>query len=280
MPRVRCSPVLGRSLACALCAWLLAAAGCGYAPVSDDRAPAKSPDLSGIPDAVPKVEPKSRYGNPQHYEVFGKRYTVLDSSEGYAERGVASWYGTKFHGRRTSSGEPYDMYAMTAAHKSLPLPTYVRVTNLNNDRSAVLRVNDRGPFHDDRIIDLSYTAAKKLGIVKNGTGLVEVVAIDPRSYGKAPPAVDQMNGSTDPVQRETYQLFVQVGAFSSRANAERLRGELAPAFEERVFVSPTVNGQAPVYRVRFGPLSDVEHADSLTSKLPRRGVEDFHIVVE
>src|ERR1022692_2851760 len=132
-----------------------------------------------VPDAVPRVEARSRSGNPPFYEVFGKRYYVMPSSIGYVERGVASWYGPGFHEVRTSAGEPYDMYAMTAAHKTLPLPAYVRVINLQNGRSIVVRVNDRGPFVGNRIIDLSYTAAAKLDMLRNGTALVEVRAIDP-----------------------------------------------------------------------------------------------------
>jgi rare lipoprotein A len=134
-----------------------------------------------IPDAVPKVEPLSRYGNPSYYEVFGKRYYVLSSSVAYLERGVASWYGPGFHQVRTSSGETYDMYAMTAAHKTLPLPAYVRVTNLENGKSVVVRVNDRGPFVGNRIIDLSYTAASRLDMLRNGTAMVEVRGLDPRA---------------------------------------------------------------------------------------------------
>lgn len=134
-----------------------------------------------VPDAVPKVEPLSRYGNPPYYEVFGKRYYVLSSSVDYLERGVASWYGPGFHEVRTSSGETYDMYAMTAAHKTLPLPAYVRVTNLENGRSVVVRVNDRGPFVGNRVIDLSYTAAARLDMLRNGTAMVEVRGIDPRA---------------------------------------------------------------------------------------------------
>jgi rare lipoprotein A len=137
------------------------------------------PTTQGIPDAVPKVEPRSRYGNPPFYDVFGRRYYVLSSSVAYVERGVASWYGPGFHEVRTSTREPYDMYAMTAAHKTLPLPAYVRVTNLQNGRSVVVRVNDRGPFVGNRIIDLSYTAAAKLDMLRDGTAMVEVRAIDP-----------------------------------------------------------------------------------------------------
>ena len=131
-----------------------------------------------IPEAVPRPEFKSRSGNPETYVIEGVTYRVLDTSAGYREEGIASWYGGYFHGRRTSSGDIYDMYQMTAAHKSLPLPTYVRVTNLDNGRSVVLRVNDRGPFVEDRIIDLSYAAATRLGMAAQGTAQVEVVALD------------------------------------------------------------------------------------------------------
>jgi len=135
--------------------------------------------LSSVPDAVPVQEAVSASGNPPEYEVFGETYRVLATSRGYEAEGLASWYGADFHGRRTSSGEPYDMYAMTAAHTSLPLPTYVEVTNLANGRQVVVRVNDRGPFHSDRILDLSYVAAWKLGMVGPGTARVRVRALEP-----------------------------------------------------------------------------------------------------
>lgn len=150
-----------------------------------DSAPNVVLDKRKIQDATPKVEPKSRGGNPESYSVFGKRYKVMKSAKGFKERGDASWYGTKFHGRLTSNGERYDMYKMTAAHKNLPLPTYVQVTNLDNGKKVVVRVNDRGPFHKGRVIDLSYAAATKLGILKKGTGRVEVEAIDPRTWSKS-----------------------------------------------------------------------------------------------
>jgi len=149
----------------------------------------KVPELPDIPDAVPKVEPKSKYGNPKSYVVFGKRYYTKASSKGHVERGPASWYGKKFHGRKTSNGERYNMYAMTAAHKTLPLPTYVRVINLTNGRSTVVRVNDRGPFHGNRIIDLSYSAARKLGMAAKGVEMVEIRTIDPNN-----PKSDRQDG--------------------------------------------------------------------------------------
>jgi rare lipoprotein A len=143
-------------------------------------------DFDAIPDAVPRDEFKARSGNPETYEIDGVTYRVMNTSSGYRQEGVASWYGGYFHGRTTSSGEVYDMYLMTAAHKSLPLPTYVRVTHLANGRSVVLKVNDRGPFVDDRIIDLSFAAATKLGMAAIGTARVEVVALDPPARERSP----------------------------------------------------------------------------------------------
>ena len=157
----------------------LAIAACGGNKIKGDGPPSGStriPDLPG--DAVPRPEPRSKYGNGPVYEVFGKRYTVMPSADGYRERGVASWYGKKFHGNLTSNRETYDMYAMTAAHNTLHLPTYLRVRNLRNNKSIVVRVNDRGPFVHNRIIDLSYSAALKLDMITDGTSLVEVTAIN------------------------------------------------------------------------------------------------------
>ncbi len=146
-------------------------------PVITDSAPSHDVDISKVANAVPRPVQPSPYGNPDSYEVYGKRYHILESSEGYVERGTASWYGTKFHGRRTSSGEPYNMYAMTAAHKTLPIPSYARVTHLQNGKSVIVKINDRGPFVNNRLIDLSYVAARKLGIAASGTGPVEVKVI-------------------------------------------------------------------------------------------------------
>ncbi len=150
---------------------------CGTAP-KHKVIPLGDLDLDAIPDAVPRSEPLSQYGNPESYVEGGRRYWIIPNPKGYVERGLASWYGPNFHGKRSSSGEPYDMYKMTAAHKTLPLPTYVRVTNLENNRSVVVKVNDRGPFKDGRILDLSYVAAAKLGIIGNGTATVELHVLD------------------------------------------------------------------------------------------------------
>ncbi len=168
-----------RPISARLALWVVLAGAAGCYRVNTPRAGRSVPP----PDAVPKQEYKSRLGNPAFYDEFGVRYRVLRTSKGFVERGIASWYGEDFHGRRTSAGEPYDMYAMTAAHKTLPLPTYVRVTDLDTGNRVVVRVNDRGPFVEGRVIDLSYAAALKLGIAAKGLARVEVRALDP-------PAVD------------------------------------------------------------------------------------------
>lgn len=233
--------------------------------VNADGPPLERANVDNIPDAVPKHEPRSKYGNPASYEVFGKRYTTLTSSLGFVERGTASWYGRKFHGQRTSSGEPYDMYAMTAAHKHLPLPTYVRVTNLNNNRSIIVKVNDRGPFHGDRIIDLSYAAATKLGYVDSGTAPVEITALTPASTATSTSAKSTQSGT----------VFVQVGAFTERVNAEQLRNRLS-------HVSAPINVRqetdSPLFRVRIGPLASAASADSLTKDLRDLGLQPYVVV--
>ena len=261
-----------------LLTFMLLLVGCGRSMVQDG-APDRQVDVSRIPDAVPRVEPRSRYGNPDSYVVRGRRYHVMRSSRGYIERGIASWYGTKFHGRRTSSGEPYDMYKMTAAHRTLPLPTYVRVTNLENGRSVVVKVNDRGPFHENRLIDLSWAAAAKLGILDKGTGLVEVRAIDPRhpeprSVRAAPRSGETASGTPHTGKP---RLYLQVGAFASRANAERLLRRLGL---EQAFIAPGYSRQRRIYRVRIGPLPSVEQADALARRLDARGIRDPHVVID
>lgn len=163
-------------------------AGGLYAPDIADSAPELSEDISALPEPVPKNEPRSRYGNRTPYVVLGETYNVLPTAKGYVERGIASWYGTKFDGRATSNFEAYDMYQFTGAHKTLPLPSYVRVTNLDNSRSVIVRINDRGPFYQGRLIDLSYAAAIKLGVNIHGTAPVEVRAIDPDDPGSDRPA--------------------------------------------------------------------------------------------
>ena len=253
----------------------LIVAGCGGAP-ERDSAPSKPVDVSAVPDAVPKIESKSRYGNPKSYVVFGKRYYTLKRSKGFVERGVASWYGEKFHGRRTSSGETYNMYAMTAAHKTLPLPTYVRVTNLENKRSIVVRVNDRGPFQANRVLDLSYTGATKLGMLRRGTALVEVRAIDP-TYAETVPVSVAVESADDDANIE---LFLQIGAFGFRDNAEKLKSKVGQIADEIVQIEEIIHNGKTIFRVKLGPLLDVAHADRLAFLLSDSGFEHPHIVLE
>jgi rare lipoprotein A len=255
-------------------------AGCGSWPGifeksrGGDGAPAKGIDASRITDAVPRAEPRSRSGNPRKYTVLGRSYRVMQDSRGFSEQGVASWYGTKFHGRRTSSGEAYDMYAMTAAHKSLPLPTYVQVTNLQNGRQAVVKVNDRGPFHDNRIIDLSYAAATKLGITGKGTGLVEIHALNP-SGGQPRPVRNNL-----PLPGTDADLYLQVGAFSDQGNANRLSRRLQETMQRPVRIQTAVGYDQTMYRVQVGPMRNVEQADATSMRLAQLGIRDMRLIIE
>jgi rare lipoprotein A len=244
-------------------------------PEPGDSAPQGAIDISRIPDAVPRDEPLSPYGNPPYYDVSGQRYYTLASREGYVERGIASWYGTKFHGRRTSSGDPYDLYQMTAAHKTLPLPTYARVTNLQNGRTIIVKINDRGPFHPNRIIDLSYVAAAKLGILAEGTGLVQVEAISPSAPEKPP----VMASASKPAPQKAASLFLQVGAFRNRDNATRLGSKLQNAKLGDIQIMEAANSSGPIYRVRIGPLSSVDEADRLSTDLESRGYTSARVVI-
>jgi rare lipoprotein A len=264
---------------------VLAFTACGGKSVRSDGPPSGStriPDLPG--DAIPRPEPRSRYGNGPVYEVLGQRYRVMDSSSGYQERGVASWYGKKFHGNLTSNRETYNMYAMTAAHKSLPLPTYVRVRNLSNNRTIIVRVNDRGPFVHNRIIDLSYAAALKLDIVKNGTGLVEVTAInfdEPQGDRPVRKATPPTPPTAEPAPvATTNRIFVQVGAFGDRNNAERRLSALAQAGVRNAFIHEERSPERILYRVRIGPVVDVVQYDALVEELERIGISDPYLISE
>lgn len=224
-----------------------------YAPGVRDSAPQHALDISNIPEPVPRAEPVSAYGNRSPYTVLGKSYRVRDRADGYVERGLASWYGQKFHGRQTSSREVYDMCSFSAAHKTLPLPSYVRVTNLDNGRSAIVRVNDRGPFHEGRIIDLSYAAAVKLGVDRTGTARVEVEAI---AVGAAPVAGATAPPLTAPVAAPPVDgpQMVQVGAYRDEANARRIADQLQASGVDAVLVEPVRVHEGKVWRVRIGPV--------------------------
>jgi len=272
----------------------------GAAPWSErDHGPPDAIDVADVPEAEPIAEPLAAFGNHSPYTVLGRTYRVMQSARGHRERGVASWYGKKFHGRRTSTREPYDMYAMTAAHKTLPLPTFARVTNLDNGRSVVLRINDRGPFVGDRVIDLSYAAAARLGILGAGTGRVEVETIVPSGMHAtvaprnptperrnaataqrptAAPAVAsaQPHAATAPALATTAshdRAMLQAGAFASRDNAERMAERLRGYAIEPVRVDRDLRLSGSVWRVRIGPLADVESVALVSSRLRALGIQ-------
>jgi len=226
-----------------------------------DEAPPEPIDVSTIPNAVPKPEPLSRYGNPVSYVVAGKRYYTMPSSSGYSERGIASWYGTKFHGQRTSSGEPYDLYAMTAAHRTLPLPTYVEVTNLRNNKSVIVKVNDRGPFHQDRLIDLSYAAAAKLGILGYGTGLVQVRAIDTGSMAADTDGSSTGEWQTRPPKPGRSMTMAQPAATSGAETAPVTTQEAVPVKTAAAPAQSPVQEPAAAAPARTQP---VAAADNVT----------------
>lgn len=317
-----------------LAAALLLAA-CASAPIRPVRPlpapppplPAQPPgsptDLGQVPDAVPRDEPRSALGNPPFYVVAGRRYAVMASANGYIERGVASWYGADFHGLKTSTGEPYDMFAMTAAHKTLPLPCYARVTNLSNGRSVVVRINDRGPFVANRIIDLSYTAAVKLDMIRNGTAFVQVETLSPAapvltaalpattpaasaasvgvssvppvsvppdttapsappSAAAAPPAaaVDAASNAGTPAAAVVAgpagsNFYIQVGAYASSANAQRVAQRLRDAGVDPVVTLPPDARQ--LQRVRVGPIASVQQFDGVIARLNALGFHDARL---
>ena len=337
---------------------------------NSDSVPTEIPDVSKIPEPVPKVEPRSLYGNKSPYSVLGQTYNVMPNPRGYVERGIASFYGNKFHGYKTSNLEEYDMYQFSAAHKTLPLPSYARVTNLENGKSVIVRINDRGPFHENRIIDLSFAAAVKIGVWPSGTGLVEVRAIDPSdpdavytatpplastapkpspvtaptpparpARSPAPPAArtaptpsavvagavlastprpaptattstpvavgnpedaGPVQGMTDASASEALPpiaagqgarpappapagkptIYLQVGAFSDTANAQRVADQLNRAGLGPVSVVETSIAGRSVRRVRVGPLADVDTADRVTDQIAGMGLPRPSVAVD
>jgi rare lipoprotein A len=259
-----------------------------------DGTPGYRADLANVPDAIPRPEVRTAAGNKSPYTVLGKTYRVKPVSPGHRERGLGSWYGTKFHGRKTSLGEDYDVYTMTAAHKSLPLPTYVRVTNLENGKRAVVRVNDRGPFHEDRVIDLSYAAAYRLGYANKGTALLELEVLDPmapewvakragreyrepamaaRAPESAPVAADSLPdvvAGADPgfspesaASEMQRRVWLQAGAFRSIDGARNLQRNLAALLDQDV----TIQTVAGWHRVRVGPLANDAVLDDALRRL-------------
>jgi peptidoglycan lytic transglycosylase len=257
------------------CVCALTLAGCSltsrrHAPAATEIVLPPPAQVEATPDAIPRPEPRSAHGNPPFYKVLGRRYVVLATADGYTERGVASWYGPTFHGENTSSGERYDMYGMTAAHKTLPLPTYARVTNLKNGRSIVVRINDRGPFVANRLIDLSYTAAAKLDMLKEGTTLVEVKAL----------TVQEPDNLTRTAEIPPPALYVQAGAFADEHNAQRLVERLHAGGLSSAFVLAPLDGKPPLYRVRLGPIASVAEYDQLAEKMSALGFPDSRLATD
>jgi len=262
-----------------------------------DTGPQQSVSVDHIPDAVPRVEPRTIAGNKSPYSVLGKTYTVMSSPDNYREQGIASWYGRKFHGHLTSNGEIYNMYGMTAAHKTLPIPSYVRVTNQNNGRSVIVRVNDRGPFHGGRVIDLTYSAAKKLGFQAQGTAPVLVEYIDPLTYkpeaGRGEAALMSAenlgSGLTEPkapvpAHSGGYAIpantFLQVGAFSQYQSAEALQTRLLPLTPYAITILRPKDGSGGLFRVRVGPLKDNFDLLGLRKTLLDANLPEPHVVYE
>ncbi len=245
----------------------------------DDGPPNATVDLAKVKDAVPRTEPPSSTGN-KPYVVFGKRYVPLKSSKGFRQKGTASWYGKKFHGKRTSSGEAYDMYQMTAAHTVLPIPSYARVTNLDNGRSVIVRVNDRGPFKHNRVMDLSYAAALRLDVVKSGTAPVEIASIGEQTNTGIAHGSPSKNSEIRLPASGDPQLFIQMGAFSNQHAALSLRKQLQGGGYPDTFISRFSQGQIDMYRVRIGPIKQPADADFILADLHNAGFPDAHFIVE
>lgn len=250
---------------CTFAALLLALAGCSSQSVQDGP-PSEFVDVTAIPDAVPSPIQVPLKNTP--YTLGGVTYQPMPSANGYSESGLASWYGTKFHGKQTANGEIYDMFKMTAAHKTLPLPSYVKVTNVENGLSVVVRVNDRGPFHGDRLIDLSYVAAKKLGFADSGLANVAIEGIDPETFSHSP--VHKRDGEL---------LYLQLAALKNYHNAQLLRRDI---FSRVGIQSTVVKGEEsqPLYRVRIGPVESPDHLEELLEELNVAGFAPPYLVYQ
>ena len=241
----------------------------------DDGPGLNPPDFDKIPDAQPRREPLHRFAN-NPYQVFGKDYVPMRTAGTYRERGVASWYGRRYHGQKTSNGETYDMYAMTAAHPTLPVPSYARVTNVSNGRSVVVRINDRGPFHSDRVIDLSFVAAYKLGYAQGGSTLVDVeslsadspqvVVASPPKPAPPPPQAPPQQAAPLPVSSNASGVFLQLGAFSVRDNAEQFR---AKVYKELAWLNDPmeVSAQGALFRLQLGPYRTQDDARRMAERI-------------
>jgi rare lipoprotein A len=230
----------------------------------NDSKPARIPTQSELVDITPRAEPHSRGGNKSQYQVRGKTYSVLKSAESFSQTGTASWYGKKFHGHLTSNGEIYNMYAMSAAHKNLPLPTYLKVTNNANNKSVIVRVNDRGPFHQERIIDLSYSAAYKLGMMKTGVANVTISAITDFSVSKKIiPAKPKLAIIANNNQRKYIQVFA--------TKNELLANKTAQALQTLYQINTIIPKNNGIYRVQMGPIDDKTQLNTILANLKKSG---------
>jgi len=251
--------------------------------IDQDRAPTRGAlEISAIPEVVPEPINRTMAGNRSPYTVLGKSYRVMESEEGYEERGVASWYGEKFHGHQTSNGEIFDMYKASAAHKSLPIPSFLRVTNLENNRSIVVRVNDRGPFHGDRLVDLSYAAAVKLGYAERGTTRVHLESVLPPAFSNE---ISGRAASSEfiilPSAGRGTKQYLQVGAFSDREAARRLIASLQEITSLPVFIQDVVsNSSQHLHRVRIGPILTGEEIKMLTDRVVAANLGSPYTVTE
>ena len=245
-----------------LLAWMPAHVEARY-KLEYDGPPQQDVNMVSLNDAVPKSEPLSLDGNPSHYKVNGKTYEVKNTAKDYDKIGVASWYGVKFHGELTSNRETYDMFSMTAASKTLPLPTYVRVENLDNGRTVVVRVNDRGPFVDDRIIDLSYAAGIKLGMIEKGTANVRVTALTTPHVTIS----DKSNEITHNLGR-----FLQIGSFSQEDNALKLITKISKFTPYPIRIRAYNKNKRTIYRVEVGPFEEIHHINQAKRFLKAQGI--------
>jgi len=231
----------------------------------NDSKPTRIPTKSELVDITPRAEPHSRGGNKSQYQVRGKTYSVLKSAESFSQTGTASWYGNKFHGHLTSNGEIYNMYAMSAAHKNLPLPTYLKVTNNTNNKSVIVRVNDRGPFHQDRIIDLSYSAAYKLGMMKTGVANVTITAIT--DFSSSPKKTIKTKSKQTLATNNNQRKYIQVFATKNETLADKTAQALQNLYQTNT-ITPKNNG---IYRIQMGPINDKKQLSTILANLKKSG---------
>lgn len=239
----------------------------GRYSLKNDKMPLNPPNVDHVPNATPKYEPYSRRGN-KPYTVYGESYNVMNTGQGFTETGRASWYGEKFHGYETSNGEPYDMYSMSGAHKTLPLPSYAKITNLENNKQVIIRINDRGPFHSDRILDVSYAAAYKLGMLATGTARIKLEVIYIGSIAGTSSAIASIN--------DTGNHYIQLVASKDCAKLNKIAKELERKYQVKTRVQPVNN----MFRLQLGPIGQAELADKMLNKVKQDGYPESYIVHE